>query len=99
MNTPETHDTHAEAAHGSHEGTYFLVFILLGALTLTELVLTYTPEAFRYPALAILMTFKAILVITFYMHLRWEKRFYVVIIAFPMTIAALAALAVQQLVR
>ncbi len=97
MNTPDTHehDTHG----GSHEGTYFLVFVVLGILTMLELILTYTPEGIRYPALVILMTLKAVLVITFYMHLRWEKRFYIVIIAFPMAIAALAALAVQQLVR
>jgi cytochrome c oxidase subunit IV len=98
---PDRHDRSDELViHApAHEGTYFLVFIVLAVLTLIELVLTYTPEAVRYPALVILMILKAVLVVTFYMHLRWEKRFYIVIIAFPMAIAALAALAVQQLVR
>jgi len=96
MNTP---DTHEHPKHESHEGTYIGIFAVLGALTFSEVLVTYTAEALRYPLLVLLMTIKAILVVTFYMHLRWEKRFYIVIIAFPMVLAALVALAVQQLVR
>lgn len=103
MNNLNAHDapaTHGEdAAHESHEGAYFLVFICLAGLTLTELMATYFAAAVRYPLLIVLMATKAYLVISFFMHLRWEKRFYPVIITFPVVIAVLIALAVQQLVR
>lgn len=99
MNTPDAHDPHKHEQHASHEGAYLAVFLGLGLLTGTELLMTYTPEAIRYPFLVILMIAKAILVVTFFMHLRWEKRFYPVIVIFPTIIAALVALAVQQLVR
>jgi caa(3)-type oxidase subunit IV len=101
MNNMDAHNsTHdAGAEHATHEGAYFLVFICLAALTLTELMATYVPAAVRYPLLIILMITKAYLVISFFMHLRWEKRFYPLIITFPVVVAALIALAVQQLVR
>ncbi len=96
MNTPDTH-SHDEV-HDSHEGTYFIVFICLAALTLTELITTYIPYI-KIPLLVVLSTTKAILVVTFYMHLRWERRFYPLAFTFPIIIAVLIALALQQLVR
>ncbi|GEM_PF-1215224 len=87
-----------EAHAGSHDGTYLLVFGALAVLTLIEVLSTYA-ASFKIPLLIVLTSTKAILVIAFYMHLRYERRYLPVIFAAPIIIGVLVALAIQQLVR
>ncbi len=89
--------TEAHAHSSSHEGTYVVVFLLLAILTLIELVVTYIPTI-KIVLLLVLSATKAILVASFYMHLRYERPFYPLAFAVPVVIAVLVALAMQQLV-
>jgi caa(3)-type oxidase subunit IV len=97
MTSHENHEAPHSHAHENHEGAYFMVFIALALLTLAELLVTYVP-VIKIPLLAGLATAKAMLVIAFYMHLRWEKRIYPAFFTFPVIVAILTALAIQQLV-
>ncbi len=55
------------------EGTYFTIFLLLAALTVTELLVTYL-QIVKIPLLLGLAITKAWLVVQFYMHLRYDSR-------------------------
>ena len=87
----------AHTAHVSHEGTYRLVYVLLVILTGLELLATYT-GVLRIPVLIILGAVKAILVVAFFMHLRYEKPFLPLVFVGPVIVGVLALLAIQQLV-
>ncbi len=93
--TPVVHDVHTE--HADHDFTYLIVFVALAALTGLELLATYVP-AIKIPLLIGFAAAKAMLVVAFYMHLRWEKRILPMIFAAPVIIGILVALALQQLV-
>ena len=87
----------AHVAHASHDGTYRVVYALLVVLTGLELLATYTGPA-RIPVLIILGAVKAILVVAFFMHLRYEKPFLPLVFTGPVIVGVLALLAIQQLV-
>ena len=71
---PTIPETHAEAAHEAPgEGTYFAIFLLLAALTVVELMVTYL-QLVKVPLLLGLSIGKAWLVVQFYMHLRYDRR-------------------------
>ncbi len=98
MEKPELQQAESHPEHGSRDGTYVAVFGALALLTLTELIVTYV-QVVKIPILVGLAATKATLVVAFYMHLRWEKRILPIIFAFPVVIAVLIALALQQLLR
>ena len=75
-----------ETAHNhSHKKEYFIIFVLLGILTLAEIAipemkLAYSVHASSLSALALV---KAFLVAYFYMHLKDETRWLKFIAALP----------------
>ena len=57
------------------EPNYLGVFIALVVLTATEVVVTYLPVP-RLPVLIPLSITKAVLVVLFYMHLKYDRRLF-----------------------
>jgi len=90
-------EDHSPEAHESHDGIYILAFVMLAALTLIELVVTYIPVV-KVILLLILASGKAALVAGYYMNLRYEKRIMPFIFVGPIIVGALAILAIQGLV-
>jgi len=68
-----------------HHPNYLLVFVSLAVLTAIEVVITYVPllEPVLTPILLVLSFFKAILVILYFMHLRFDSRWYSFIFFVP----------------
>jgi cytochrome c oxidase subunit 4 len=96
--TPPAHDAAADhGGHADHDATYLIVYILLVLFTIAELGATYV-GALKIPLLVGFAAAKAALVVAFYMHLRWEKRYLPLVFAAPVVIGILVALALQQLV-
>ena len=88
-------DSH-ESQHPG-EGLYFVVFLLLAGLTVTELVATYLPIV-QVPLLLGLATAKAWLVVQFYMHLRYDKPVLTWTFLAPVIVGVIATIVLQPLV-
>ncbi len=95
--TPEATGEQAHR-HGPTEGTYFTVFLLLAALTACELLTTYLPIV-RYPLLLGLSAAKAVLVVQFYMHLKYDNRTLSWIFLIPVIAGIIMTFSLQQLVN
>jgi cytochrome c oxidase subunit 4 len=85
-------------AHGhSHRQTYVFVFIALAVITAIEVTITYIdlPISAVGPLVA-LSTAKVVLVVMYFMHLRFDSKWYTAIFVFSLPFAAmvLAVLAV-----
>jgi cytochrome c oxidase subunit 4 len=73
----QTTETEAHEAHHPTPRQYVEIAILLAVLTGIEVGLYYTESFFGslvVPALLILALFKFLLVVGYYMHLKYEKR-------------------------
>lgn len=68
--------------HGHHP-PYLLVFASLAVLTLIEVAVTYVPWLPQAATLLSLSFLKALLVILFYMHLRYDSKWYGLIFFVP----------------
>ncbi len=56
---------------------YLGIFLLLGAFTIIETLLSYvTQENIKAPILIVLSVIKALLVLLFFMHLRFDKKIF-----------------------
>jgi cytochrome c oxidase subunit 4 len=54
---------------------YLLVFILLAAFTLIETLVSYIQQqAIKFPTLVVLSAVKALLVLLYFMHLKFDSR-------------------------
>ncbi len=74
-------------------GIYTVVFVVLGVLTLIEVLIGGLPEGFvKIVALLAIAVLKALLVIIFYMHLRTDNRLFAVVLALPLVIVLLSIL-------
>jgi len=66
----------------SHETThrranYLGIFVILIVLTLVETLVSYVQqEAIKFPVLIILSVIKAVLVLLYFMHLKFDSRLY-----------------------
>jgi cytochrome c oxidase subunit 4 len=80
------------------EAIYFTIFIVLAALTLTELMVTYIP-ILKVPLLLGLALTKAWLVVQFYMHLRYDSRIFTWSLLIPVGLGAVVTIALQILVN
>ncbi len=80
------------------EGAYFAIFIVLAALTVTELLATYLPTFAKVPLLLGLAASKAWLVVQFYMHLRYDSKILTWAFLIPVLIGLIATLALQPLI-
>ncbi len=67
---------------------YLAVFIALAVLTALEVATSYLPAGTRIPILAVLATAKVLLVLLFFMHLKFDTR----IFTFPFVIGLIIAL-------
>lgn len=68
-----------------HHPNYLLVFASLAVLTAIEVAVTYVPvlEPVLTPILLVLSFFKAMLVVLYFMHLRFDSRWYSFIFFVP----------------
>jgi caa(3)-type oxidase subunit IV len=97
---PETttnHDGHDAKPHPT-EGLYFSIFVVLAVLTLFELIVVYLPGV-RVPLLLGIATAKAVLVVQYYMHLRYEARILRYVFLFPVISGALVTVLLQPLIQ
>lgn len=89
----ENAPTHPEEHTGPHHppvSTYLKVFGWLTAFTIIELAISFIPdESIKVPALVFFATLKAILVVMFYMHLKYDRFLYTVILAIGVFFALL----------
>jgi cytochrome c oxidase subunit 4 len=87
----------AEAPAHAKRPNYLLIFIFLALLTLIEVGITYLqiPRVLVVVSLLGFMAFKVVLVAMFYMHLRFDSKYfsYLFIIPIPFVMLILAALA------
>lgn len=73
--TTQHHDTHAPHVHVTGLGVYFAVFFALAICTLlTWWVSTFELGRFNTPIALAIATFKAVLVILFFMHVLHSTR-------------------------
>lgn len=98
----QTDTDHQEAAHEHHGGsfrTYWLIALVLGAITVLEVFLAeWLPEQaalaqFTAGSMLLLSIFKAVLVAAFYMHLKYEKRILTFIFLLPFFLVSMLVLA------
>ena len=79
--------SHAPAAGGIRHitpRTYVIVFGWLTLLTIVEVAITQgLPESIRVPVLIVIAVIKALLVVLFYMHLRYDSKWYWVTLLVP----------------
>jgi cytochrome c oxidase subunit IV len=74
---------------------YLAIYIGLVVITAIEVTVSYLPFADKTPQTIILILgsiCKAVLVMSFYMHLREDSRWYVLIVGLPLVIGALLSL-------
>ena len=69
---------HGAAAHGEHKDIYYVkIALVLAAITGLEVALSYSHVgALFLPALFILMTIKFVMVVLFFMHLRFDHKLF-----------------------
>ena len=98
----QAHAPHAEVEHAHPTwSTYWKVAIILGLITAGEVWAYYVPSfvasrAF-VPTLLILSALKFVIVVMFYMHLKYDHRLFRVLFTGPLMIAALTLLALMFL--
>lgn len=66
--------------------TYLLVFAGLAILTLIEVAVSYITGGLKAPLLILLAALKAFLVILYFMHLRYDSRWYAFIFFSPLVL-------------
>ena len=102
-NLPDSAEAHAHAPHAEVEhahptwSTYWKVALILLIITIAEVWAYYIPafvasRAF-VPTLLIMSAMKFIIVVMFYMHLKYDHRLFRVLFTGPLLIAALTLLA------
>jgi caa(3)-type oxidase subunit IV len=92
--------TTRDASHaGAGPRTYLVIAAILLVLTVMEVVVFYVPALARVlvPVLVFLAAAKFALVAMFYMHLRFEHRWYTYLFVFPLVIAVSLLLALLWL--
>ena len=78
----------------AHTPNYFNVFLALAVLTLLEVGASFLPvPAIRLPLLIALMVAKVALVAMYYMHLKFDSRWYTAIFLFPLPFVLLVIVA------
>jgi cytochrome c oxidase subunit 4 len=94
----DAHDSHdAEPGHGPTKATFVTVFLVLTFLTVVEVMVpqVYSAEWNKNTKMILLVTLavgKAILVASYFMHLKWEARWIRWIAAMPVYMGLFAIL-------
>lgn len=93
MENAPTHSPEHAGPHHPPVSTYLKVFGWLTAFTIIELALSFLPwEDVKVPGLVFFATLKAILVVMFYMHLKYDRKLYTLILAVGVFFALLAGI-------
>ena len=67
----------AEHQHGATDGQYILIALILSLITAAEVTLSYVDVGPLFlPALLIMMAAKFIIVVSFFMHLRFDHKLF-----------------------
>ncbi len=90
----DTESTQAQAAH--RRPKYLLVFLALTVFTALEVVIAFTSGASRTPLLLGASFLKAMLVILFYMHLRYDSRWFALVFFLPFVLVIPLLLVIGQ---
>jgi cytochrome c oxidase subunit 4 len=95
---PTTTTEHAERGHASR-GTYWMVALILGIVTLLEVAVFYVPllHAVIVPILLVLSAFKFAMVAAFFMHLKYDKPVLSMVFAVGLGVAIFIILALYFL--
>jgi caa(3)-type oxidase subunit IV len=103
----ETHSTTGHDSHAPSDtftlpggrtmtlpgGIYTFVFVVLGALTIFELIIAELPDGpFTLPILLLASLMKAVLVVTYYMHLNKDHPFYRFTLVIPVGVMLVSAI-------
>ncbi|HRE48612.1 MAG TPA: cytochrome C oxidase subunit IV family protein [Aggregatilineales bacterium] len=94
--TQSDHADHTHNERHASEGTYFVIFGALAALTIAELLVIYLP-GLRYPLLIGLMFTKAWLVVEYFMHLRYDNKLFRIAFLLPIVAGALMTILLTPL--
>jgi len=84
------HDQHAHPIHGTRQ--YWIIGIILTLITAVEIGAYYLEETLGsavVPVILLLSAAKFILVVMFFMHLKYDSKIFTGIFVFPMALAAL----------
>jgi cytochrome c oxidase subunit IV len=76
----------AKPHHYPSSRTYVLVFAALVVLTILEVVVAFIQGGFRAPFLLGMSAIKALLVILFFMHLKYDSRWFAFIFFAPLAL-------------
>jgi cytochrome c oxidase subunit 4 len=90
------HQSH-EQAHGASMSTYNMVFVVLAIVTLLELGAAELAGAINIIAVLALTTVKAVLVVAYYMHLKYEKPILTWLFVVPMIMGVGVIISLQGL--
>jgi caa(3)-type oxidase subunit IV len=86
MNHVEPDKGSPQPHHYPGSRTYLLVFVALAILTAVEVGVAYLAGGLRTPLLLIMAVAKAMLVILYFMHLKYDSRWYAFIFFAPMAL-------------
>jgi cytochrome c oxidase subunit 4 len=97
------HDQNDPHAHGDHPtaGTYVKVGVILTIITIIEVWAYYIPSLVAspifVPALLIMSALKFVIVVMFYMHLKYDHRLFRALFTGPFIVAALTLIGLMFL--
>ncbi|MBL8092885.1 MAG: cytochrome C oxidase subunit IV family protein [Anaerolineales bacterium] len=99
--TPAIDITHAaEAPHAHPKIDYVRIFAWLSGFTLLELLISFVPvEEIKIPLLVGFAVLKATLVVLYYMHLRYDSRWYAVILIVGIFFAVVVGILLPRMQR
>ena len=70
-------DTYGEGHHGATDKQYIVIALILALITAAEVTLSYIDVGPLFlPALLVMMVAKFIIVVSFFMHLRFDNRIF-----------------------
>ena len=84
------HSEHAHPTHGT--GTYWVIGVILTVVTAMEIAAYYIEDTLggaAAPIIIVLSALKFVLVVMFYMHLKYDSKLFTGFFVFPMALAAL----------
>jgi caa(3)-type oxidase subunit IV len=64
---------------------YGRIFLLLAVFTVLEVAASYLPAPYKFPILVVLAATKALMVLLYFMHLKFDSRYY----SYAMILAAI----------
>lgn len=70
-------DTYGEGHHGATDAQYIVIAVILAVITAAEVTLSYVDVGPIYlPTLLVLMATKFVIVVSFFMHLKFDNKIF-----------------------